>query len=112
MDDDKKSIDHSTQADMKGDSKLSNNNDTDKDEDEQKQAIEPPIAAKRKVHTVGVGSGHFYRGETSTKNNHYVDLNGTSSNEVKNNMRIITSHNDDKMKKSADHVRPKCCSIS
>ncbi|KAH7636551.1 uncharacterized protein LOC124498616 isoform X2 [Dermatophagoides farinae] len=137
--DDKKSIDHSTQADMKGDSTLLSNNDDgdenqeqkqgsnfddDKDKDKNKQ-IEPPIAAKRKTANnttkgVSVGSGHFYRGEKKSAQNHYVNSNGTTNGVMmKNNssgrMRIITSNDDDKDKtkmKSTDHVRPKCCSIS
>ncbi|XP_075679133.1 uncharacterized protein LOC113799781 isoform X3 [Dermatophagoides pteronyssinus] len=120
-----KSIDHGTQADMNsGD--LSND---DNDNEHQKQTegsndnddtdkIEPPIAVKRKPRTttattnvVGVGSGHFYRGESSIKNNHnYVDLNGTSSLSRGNSVVIKSPIHH--RSKDNDHVRPKCCNIS
>mgnify|MGYP000156128073 CR=1 FL=1 len=116
-----KSIDHGTQADMNsGDLSIDDDNEhqkqTEGSNDNDTDKIEPPIAVKRKPRTttnvVGVGSGHFYRGESSIKNNHnYVDLNRTSSLSRGNSV-VIKSPIHHRSKDNNDHVRPKCCNIS
>nr|XP_027206277.1 uncharacterized protein LOC113799781 [Dermatophagoides pteronyssinus] len=117
-----KSIDHGTQADMNsGDLSIDDDNDqkqTEGSNDNDTDKNEPPIAVKRKPRTttattnvVGVGSGHFYRGESSIKNNHnYVDLNGTSPSSRGNSVVIKSPIHH--RSKDNDHVRPKCCNIS